>query len=156
MKRSNGNKMKKNLKRTLILAAGGVLAACSQQGSETFDLEVAKQKWNSSGVKWTEVELQLLDAGEILYRRNCSVCHRPDGEGDIQMGSPALHGSPIATGPKSDFNQRILQGKKGTAMPAFATALSDEQIAAIATYVRNAWGNLSADIVSAEDVKRLR
>ena len=65
-----------------------------------------------------------------------------DGEGDIQMGAPVLHGSPIATGSKPDFIQRILQGKKGTAMPAFETALSDEQIAAIATCARNAWGNL--------------
>ena len=41
------------------------------------------------------------------------------------------------------------------AMPAFAWKLDDRQIAAVATYVRNAWGN-AASPVSASDVGKLR
>jgi mono/diheme cytochrome c family protein len=42
-----------------------------------------------------------------------------------------------------------------SSMPAFGWRLSDQEVAAIATYVRNNWGN-SAPPVSADDVKSLR
>jgi mono/diheme cytochrome c family protein len=41
------------------------------------------------------------------------------------------------------------------AMPAFGWKLDDEEIASVATYVRNAWGN-SAPEVSRSKVARLR
>ncbi len=148
--------MLKNLKLTLLLLAGSVLPGCGQQESDHFDLEVAKLKWSNSGMEWTEADLQLLESGESLYRSNCSVCHARDGKGDMQLGGPALDGSPFADGQKSQLIQRMLQGKKGSAMPAFADSLSDKQIAAIASYLRNAWGNRSADSVSVEEVRQLR
>jgi mono/diheme cytochrome c family protein len=40
-------------------------------------------------------------------------------------------------------------------MPAFAWKLSDAQVAAVASYVRSAWGNAAAP-VSASDVGSLR
>jgi len=40
-------------------------------------------------------------------------------------------------------------------MPSFAWQLNDEQIAAVATYVRNHWGN-PAPAVSSSDVAKLR
>ncbi|WP_345817541.1 cytochrome c (plasmid) [Paraburkholderia sp. PREW-6R] len=40
-------------------------------------------------------------------------------------------------------------------MPAFAWKLSDEQIAAVITYVRNAWGN-AAPPITAQNVKDSR
>jgi mono/diheme cytochrome c family protein len=40
-------------------------------------------------------------------------------------------------------------------MPGFAWQLNDEQIAAVATYVRNAWPP-SSTAVSAEQVKKAR
>ena len=43
----------------------------------------------------------------------------------------------------------------GPAMPAFDWKLSDAQVAAVVTYVRNSWGN-AAPIVSAGDVQRAR
>ncbi|MFW2438696.1 MAG: c-type cytochrome [Arenicellales bacterium] len=41
-------------------------------------------------------------------------------------------------------------------MSAFSASLSDEELAVIASYVRNARGNQAADIVVAKDVKILR
>ena len=41
-------------------------------------------------------------------------------------------------------------------MPAFTDTLSDQQVAEIVTYVRNAWGNDVLDIVMREEVKQLR
>jgi mono/diheme cytochrome c family protein len=40
-------------------------------------------------------------------------------------------------------------------MPGFAAKLNDEQVAAVATYVRNSWGN-KAGAVLAKDVTKLR
>jgi mono/diheme cytochrome c family protein len=60
--------------------------------------------------------------------------------------------------------QAILEGSRTAAtdrmptapsMPAYDWKLSDAQIAAVATYIRNAWGN-RASAVTAEDVGKLR
>ncbi len=40
-------------------------------------------------------------------------------------------------------------------MPAFSWKLTNEQVAAVATYVRNSWGN-SAPAVTSDQVKTLR
>ena len=40
-------------------------------------------------------------------------------------------------------------------MPAYATKLSDQEIADVTTYIRNAWGNV-APVVSAEQVAKAR
>jgi mono/diheme cytochrome c family protein len=48
----------------------------------------------------------------------------------------------------------VLNGSK--AMPPFKSMLSDEQIAAVVTYVRTHFGNAYKDKVSVEDVKALR
>jgi mono/diheme cytochrome c family protein len=40
-------------------------------------------------------------------------------------------------------------------MPQFAWVLTDDQVAAVVTYIRNAWGN-SAPPVSAADVGKAR
>jgi mono/diheme cytochrome c family protein len=148
--------MLKILMLALLIFPVSILSGCSQQDSARFDLEKAKQKWSGSGVTWKESELRLLESGESLFRSTCSVCHGRDGKGDLQLGGPALNGSPFATGQKSQLIQRILQGKKGSAMPAFADSLSDKQIAEIASYLRNAWRNQSADSVSADEVKQQR
>jgi mono/diheme cytochrome c family protein len=40
-------------------------------------------------------------------------------------------------------------------MPAYAAKLSDQEIADVATYIRNAWGNAAPE-VSAEQVAKAR
>jgi mono/diheme cytochrome c family protein len=40
-------------------------------------------------------------------------------------------------------------------MPAHGWKLSDDEVAAVVTYIRNSWGN-AASAVSASDVKNLR
>jgi mono/diheme cytochrome c family protein len=42
-----------------------------------------------------------------------------------------------------------------SSMPSYDWKLTDDEIAAVATYVRNAWGNAAPE-VSAGDVKSLR
>lgn len=82
----------------------------------------------------------LLDEGKGLYNTTCSVCHKPDGSG-MPPAFPALMGGKIATGPVASHIDIVVHGKAGTAMQAFGSQLTDEQIAAIITYERNSWGN---------------
>jgi mono/diheme cytochrome c family protein len=39
------------------------------------------------------------------------------------------------------------------AMPAFGWKLSDEQVASVVTYIRNAWGNAAPAVTPAEVAK---
>lgn len=104
----------------------------------------------------TEMKNQPVEIdGEKLYGTHCSTCHQANGMG-LPPAFPALAGSPIATGPVADHLDIVLKGKPGTAMLAYGPQLSDEELAAIITYERNAWGNDVGDVVTPEDVKAAR
>lgn len=92
------------------------------------------------------------DAGKKLYLGNCAACHQATGAG-LPPTFPALTGSKVATGPAAGVITQILKGKN--AMPPFGH-LSDADVAAIATYVRNDLGNKVGDSVTADQVKKLR
>lgn len=101
--------------------------------------EAIKQKnAAASDVKLSLAEL--MEKGEAGYNKTCSVCHKTDGAG-MPPAFPAIKGSKVAVGPIAKHLDVVLNGVKGTAMQAFGEQLSDEDIAAIITYQRNAWGN---------------
>ena len=76
--------------------------------------------------------------GAALFDQNCSACHQPTGKG-IPGAFPALAGDPFVVGPAAAPASVVLNGRGG--MPTFGKDLTDEQIAAILTYVRSSWGN---------------
>jgi mono/diheme cytochrome c family protein len=84
-------------------------------------------------------------AGEALYNGNCAQCHKADGSG-VKGAIPNLaqNAAVEATLPDSVVAP-VLNGLPGGggygAMPSFAGALDNQQIAAIANYARTAWGN---------------
>jgi mono/diheme cytochrome c family protein len=90
------------------------------------------------------------DAGRDLYLAHCSACHQTGGDG-LPGVFPPLKGSGVVN--KDDATKHIhlvLDGMQGAraggvvyaaAMPSFAGALSDAEIADIINYERSAWGN---------------
>lgn len=95
----------------------------------------------------------------------CSACHGAEGQG-VPMLAPPLAGSDIVGGPVSNLIRIQLRGLTGPLtvsgkdynLPAPMAALAfqtDEQIAAVLTYVRNSHGN-KAPAVTADQVKALR
>lgn len=96
---------------------------------------------------------QLMTSGEQHYLTFCAACHQANGLG-IPGAFPALKDSPIVKGPVSEHLNIVLKGKAGTAMQAFAQQLSAEQLAAIITYERNAWGNESDSLVQPNDIEQ--
>lgn len=101
---------------------------------------------------WTLAELTA--RGEKVYAANCVACHQASGKG-VPGAFPSLDGSLIVNGPQDTQLGILLNGKN--AMPAWKTTLSDTEIAAVATYTRNAWSNKAPDnIVQPADVLAVR
>ncbi|MGS0681458.1 cytochrome c oxidase subunit II [Shewanella sp. 125m-7] len=94
---------------------------------------------------------ELFTMGEKVYMANCAACHQAAGTG-LPPAFPSLVGSPIITGPVAAHLDIVINGKQGTAMQSFSAVLTPQQIAAVVTYERNAWGNDSGDAVQASDV----
>ena len=101
-----------------------------------------------------EVTAPTID-GKTVYTSNCAACHQADGKG-IPGLFPSIAGSAVATGPAEDHIKVVLNGRVNTAMQAFRDQLSDEELAAVITYQRNAFGNDMGDTVSASDIAALR
>jgi cytochrome c oxidase subunit 2 len=93
--------------------------------------------------EWTVADLN--ERGAKVYASNCVACHQATGKG-VPGAFPALEGSKLVLGRQEDQIAILLNGKPGTAMAAFKQ-LSDVELAAVATYTRNAWGNKAEDTV---------
>ena len=96
---------------------------------------------------------ELMAKGEQVYLGHCAACHQATGMG-LPGAFPALKGSAIATGPVDNHIDIVLHGKPGTAMQAFASQLTPQELAAVITFERNAWGNGTGDMVQATDVNQ--
>ncbi len=101
--------------------------------------------------KWDLAELK--SKGEQVYAANCQACHQATGMG---IGAfPALNGSKVVNGAKNDQIALLLNGKAGTAMASFSR-LTDVELAAVATYTRNAWNNKSTEAIQPGEIKSQR
>ncbi len=80
----------------------------------------------------------LINAGEAVYAGNCAACHQLHGQGTTAY--PALDASTLVTADAATAAIAIVRHGQGE-MPAFADILDDEEIAAVVSYIRNAWDN---------------
>jgi mono/diheme cytochrome c family protein len=105
-----------------------------------------------------------MKVGAAIYTDICSACHTAKGTGVAEL-FPSLAGSPSvqSTDPASLIHV-VLRGARsvqtdgaptGPAMPAFGWLMTDEQVAAVTTFIRQSWGN-AASAVSADEVGRAR
>jgi len=93
----------------------------------------------------------MMAKGKTAYDKNCAACHMVTGTG-IPNVFPALAGSAIAIGDVKGHIDIVLNGKPGTAMGAYGAQLKADDLAAIITYERNAWGNDTGDVVQTLDI----
>ena len=131
-----------------LLASLGSLAliAAVCAGQSAFSQDQNKTETMPAEAAPADADLaKLLEEGRRQYTNNCRPCH----------GSKGTAGVPLAKNPKVSDNPGYLIWAILTGpgyMPEFAAALSNEQIAAIATYVENSWGN-AYGIVTPDDVQ---
>jgi len=93
--------------------------------------------------EWQVADLN--DRGAKVYAANCVACHQATGKG-VAGAFPALDGSKLVLGKQEDQIALLLNGKQGTSMASFKQ-LSDVELASVATYTRNTWGNKAEDNV---------
>ena len=94
--------------------------------------------------------------GEKLFIVNCAACHQATGLG-VPGAFPPLAKSAWVAGPEERIIKAILAGLAGEIevngvkyngnMPNIGAGLKDAQIAHIATYVRQAWGNVAQPVM---------
>ncbi|MGZ5201376.1 MAG: c-type cytochrome [Telluria sp.] len=107
---------------------------------------------------------QAVTEGRRIYAQRCATCHGAEGRGKPPHYPPLAGNQSISM--TSDVNaiRMVLNGgyPPGTrrnpmpyGMPPFAQVLSDDDIAAVVTFIRTAWGNRGAP-VAVRDVNRLR
>ncbi len=101
---------------------------------------------------WTLADLQV--RGEKVYAANCAACHKPDGTGSGPI--KALVGSPAVLDANAARQLTVLlNGQNNGAMPAWRQ-LSDTDLAAVASYTRNAWTNKTGTLIQPADVAAVR
>lgn len=115
--------------------------------------------------------------GKEVYEKTCVVCHQPNGMGLSGSFPPLVDGAPfdanpsiikpleklglyqdgaITLGKLETYINVVVNGIPGTRMFAFGPQLPNEDIAAVVTYIRNAWGNDTGDTATPEQVKAAR
>ena len=104
------------------------------------------------------------DEGEVVYTVQCGTCHLPNGKGDKVLGVSLNHNPIVQADSPASLINVILYGPhlpgppfvvNRTRMKPFGKRMSDEDIAAVATYLRGSFGN-RAGAVTADDVARQR
>jgi mono/diheme cytochrome c family protein len=99
------------------------------------------------------VEPGILEEGEAIVSSICLACHQPGAKG-IEGVYPALANSAFVTlDDPTIVISTVLNGRGG--MPRFAGNFSDDQVAAILTYLRQSFGN-NASPVTPEQVAEVR
>ena len=106
----------------------------------------------------------LLSLGKPIYDRECASCHGAVGLGMPPHYPPLAGNQSIQMGSAVNAIRMVLNGgyPPGTAgnpmpygMPPFAHRLSDDEVAAVVTYIRTSWGNRGGP-VSARQANELR
>ena len=126
-----------------------------------------KEVYSTTNLKGKDFEA--FNQGKALYSKEgfCITCHQADGKGLPGSGFPPLSGTEWVTGSEDRLIKIILKGLMGpivvegknyegmVPMTPFEGMLNDQELAAVATYVRNSFGN-KASVVSPEKVKEVR
>ena len=95
----------------------------------------------------------LIAMGEMIYRSNCAPCHQVNGEGTLST-FPALNRNPFVTAADpTGVIEVVLYGRQ--LMPSFERTLTAQEVAAVVSYIRNAWDN-QASVVSEAQVREVQ
>ena len=102
------------------------------------------------GSAWAQVAGDLLRQGQAVFEDSCAQCHRANGEG-LPATFPALNKNPFVLGDPQPVIATVLNGLKGNlgSMPGWKDKLDDQQIAAVVTYIRQAWSNRAPAVTPA-------
>ena len=112
------------------------------------------------------VDPAVMEIGRKLYAAQCAVCHGDEGKGQPPAFPPLAGNQSITMSSPVNSIRMVLNGgyAPGTqknprpyGMPPFAHVLDDDEVAAVVTYIRVAWGNSGTPVTSAQanDLRKL-
>ena len=114
--------------------------------------------------KVTPPQPSQMASGQKLYNGACIACHEEDGSGSPRIYPPLPGNANLQSADALSTLRIILDGaqtvttprapNKGS-MPAYAAKMTDQEIADVTNYMRNAWGN-AAPLVTADQVAKAR
>ena len=87
-------------------------------------------------------------AGQAIYRDQCAACHMIDGKGVPKLFPVLAEAPSVRSEDPTSLIRIVLHGARSVptaaeptapGMPGFAWQLDDAQVAAVVTYLRNAW-----------------
>ena len=100
-----------------------------------------------------------MKAGEAIYQDRCSACHQHDGRGVPYMIPNLVKDPAVDSGDPTSIVHVLMQGAEGlstgaeptgASMPSYADEMTNAQLAAVSTYIRNSWGNAAAAVSDEE------
>lgn len=126
-----------------VLVTGLSLALAAGDGADEAE------SVNENSVLFEE----LMTEGEQIFSMNCASCHGVEGNESLSSHVEIIADNSRAVSNASRMLRRIVHG--GSYMPSFGAALDDRQVAAVATFVRNSWGN-EYEMITEEEVAEIR
>ncbi len=93
-------------------------------------------------------EEEMIQRGASIYYSVCLACHQVDGNGVPGIYLPLNQGGIINLDDPTLFIYTVLYGRGG--MPRFGHIYSDQDIAAVVSFVRQEWENDSAPVTAAD------
>lgn len=123
-----------------------------------------KSQPTTAGISQAKVDPGAMRRGAAIYSDACAACHLDDGAGQPRLFPPLRDNAMLQQADSTGLAHLILAGgRTGTSpsrpsplsMPSFAWKLSDGEVADVATFLRNSWGN-GAPGLSASQVQEVR
>jgi glucose/arabinose dehydrogenase len=115
-----------------------------------------------AGVAAEDDKALLIARGKLLYLQHCVICHQGSGQGAPGTFPPLAKSDYLMAKPENGI-RAVVEGLSGrivvngaeynNTMPPIL--LTDEQVAAVLTFLRNTWGN-AGDAIAAAQVREVR
>jgi mono/diheme cytochrome c family protein len=106
----------------------------------------------------------IMKLGAQLYEKHCVECHKAGGEGEASAYPPLAGNRSLTAHTPINSIRMVLNGgyppstggnPRPYGMPPFGPELSDSEVAAVVSYIRNSWGN-EGGLVAPGEVGRYR
>ena len=112
------------------------------------------------------VQPAVMERGRKVYDKQCAICHGGEGKGFPPMYPPLAGNQSITMASPVNSIRMVLNGgyPPGTrknprphGMPPFSHILDDDEVAAVVTYIRVAWGNTGTPVApgQANELRKL-
>jgi len=129
----------------IALLAISIIACASKENNQNQDLKKSMER------------------GSVIYKDFCIVCHGANGEG-VENTFPPLAQSDYLMTKRTESIKAIKFGQKGEIIVNGKTynnamaplGLYDDEIADVMNYINNSWGNKNTEIVTPEEVSKLK